>query len=69
MDDKIRQNLVDAGCDQAFIDEFEGLCDCAQFCRLKARRRELLDSIHAEQKKLDCLDYLIYQYRIDPNTK
>ena len=65
MDDKTRQNLLDAGCDEAFIAEFDGLCGCAQLCRLKARRRELLDSIHAEQKKLDCLDYLIYQLRID----
>ena len=63
MDDKTRQNLLDAGCDEAFIAEYDTLCGCTKLCRLKARRRELLDGIHAEQKKLDCLDYLIYQLR------
>ena len=28
---------------------------------LTAKRKELLDEIHAGQRKLDCLDYLIYE--------
>ncbi len=64
MDEKTRANLRDAGCDEAFIAEFEALgSSCARLCLLKARRRELLGAIHAEQAKLECLDYLIYQLR------
>ncbi len=64
MDEKTLANLRDAGCDTTFIDELRALpSPCARLCRLKAYRRGLLDGIHAEQKKLDCLDYLIYQLR------
>ncbi len=64
MDEKTRQNLRDAGCDEKLIAEIGALpSTCARLCRLKAYRRELLDSIHTEQKKLECLDYLIYQLR------
>ncbi len=70
MDEKILTNLRDAGCDQAFIDEIEALpSTCAQLRRLKAYRRDLLDGIHAEQKKLECLDYLIYQLRCETGDR
>lgn len=64
MDEKTLTNLRDAGCDEAFIAEVDALSStCAKLCRLKAYRRELLDGIHAEQRKLECLDYLIYHLR------
>ena len=64
MDEKTLANLRDAGCDEALITELEALpSSCAQLCRLKAYRRDLLNDIHAGQKKLECLDYLIYQLR------
>lgn len=64
MDEKTHMNLRDAGCNEALIAELDALpSTCAQLCRLKAYRRDLLDNIHAEQKKLECLDYLIYQLR------
>ena len=64
MDKKTRENLRDAGCDEALIDELRALSSsCARLCRLKAYRRDLLNGIHAEQRKLECLDYLIYQLR------
>ena len=58
----IVQNLVDAGCDQAFINKFlqvreQGRAE-EQIRLLSCQRCRLLDAIHAEQKKLDCLDYL-----------
>ncbi len=69
MDDKTRENLRDAGCDEAFIAEMDTLpSPCAKLCRLKAYRRNLLDGIHAEQRKLECLDYLIYQLRREDNS-
>ncbi len=64
MDDKIRENLRDADCNEDLIAELETLpSSCARLCRLKTYRRDLLDSIHTEQRKLECLDYLIYQLR------
>ncbi len=66
MDEKTLANLRDAGCDEALVEELEALpSTCARLCRLKTYRRELLDGIHTEQKKLECLDYLIYQLRSD----
>lgn len=29
--------------------------------RLDVHRKKLLDSLHKEQKYIDCLDYLVYQ--------
>ncbi len=59
------QNLTDAGCDAALTEQFlalikegrteEGLALLAQ------HRKRLLDCCHAEEKKIDCLDYLVYQ--------
>ncbi len=64
MDERTRANLRDAGCSEGFIAEYAGLpSDCARLCRLKERRRELLEGIHAGQRQLECLDYLIYQLR------
>ncbi len=66
MNERILANLRDAGCDEALIAELEALpSSCARLCRLKAYRRELLDTVHSEQKKLECLDYLIYQLRCE----
>ncbi len=66
MDEKTLNNLRDAGCSEALIAELETLpSTCARLCRLKTYRRELLDEIHAGQKRLECLDYLIYQLRCD----
>ncbi len=68
MDEKTLTNLHDAGCDEALIAELDALpSTCAKLCRLRAYRRELLDGIHTEQKKLECLDYLIYQLRCESN--
>ena len=65
--EQILQNLKDAGCTDeeiaAFMKELEAgkpnkskkvLCKC---------RCHVLDDLHAEQKKLECLDYLAYQMK------
>lgn len=59
------QNLADAGCSEKDI---KCCMDMAQngkwaemLLALKSHRAALLDGIHDEQGKLDCLDYLIYQ--------
>ena len=58
-------NLEDAGCDSELIKQFMDLLKTgkkeAGLSLLAKHRRFLLDCYHADQKKIDCLDYLIYQ--------
>ena len=50
------QNLIDAGCSQAAAQQ------CVALARLLSHHRAaLLDAVHANQKRIDCLDYLLYQ--------
>lgn len=61
----IYQNLMDAGCDAKTTE------NCMSFVRagnfggmlpiLLQYRKALLGSVRSGQKKIDCLDYLIYQ--------
>lgn len=59
------QNLKDAGCRQDTIDRFmtslKNGTPKEQLQILSQHRQELLDKVHMEQKRIDCLDYLIYQ--------
>lgn len=63
-EDVIIQNLRDAGCDNetidAFIDDIRKDKVTAGLKLLAAHRRALLEDIHKEQKKIHCLDYLVY---------
>ncbi len=66
-EEAIVQNMKDAGCDDACILEFlaeyrqgeQKKCDMV----LNRHRQELLDQLHQEQKKIDCLDYLSYRMK------
>ncbi|MDE6727359.1 MAG: hypothetical protein K2J80_05400 [Oscillospiraceae bacterium] len=56
------QNLIDAGCGQDLTAEF--MADFRKENILKlpaAHRRSPPDNIHREQKRIDCLDYLVYK--------
>ena len=57
-------NLTDAGCDDGQIERFMSLIAQGKtkegLALLATHRKCLLDCYHAEQKKIDCLDYLIY---------
>ena len=61
--DTIIQNLKDAGCEDDFIERFilalENNQNKEVFLLLRGWRNSLLDEIHNNQRKLDCLDYLI----------
>lgn len=64
MDKTAIDNLRDAGCSEELIEQYvSATSGCARICLLKQHRRKLLDRIHSEQKKLECLDYLIYHLR------
>ena len=61
----IIQNLKDAGCTDELIEEFRTLEEHAEEERqlqlLSGHRKHLLEELHKEEKRIDCLDYLIYQ--------
>ncbi len=61
----VEQNLRDAGCSDDFIAAFLRVWETGstkeQLRLLSSQRCRLLNNVHAEQRKLDCLDYLRYQ--------
>lgn len=66
-EEAISQNLKDAGCSADIISQFLDLQKEKRmsegFQILSKQRCCLLDTIHAEQKKLDTLDYLIFMLK------
>lgn len=61
----IEQNLRDAGCDEECIRQFMADLDEKReqegLKLLRKHRSKLLDAMHREQKRIDCLDYLVYE--------
>ncbi len=59
----IRQNLIDAGCNKKFIEKFMNLTETQRIAEmlnmLAIQRKSLLDGIHADERKIYCLDYLV----------
>ena len=65
MKESIRQNLIDAGCDDVFIEQFDTCSGDTKRCEkmLAAHRRELLDEIHNKERCISCLDYLVFMMK------
>ena len=67
MEDKnaLRQTLADAGCDTALAEQFVLLMGQGRekegLALLSQHRKGLLAHCHAAERKIDGLDYLIYQ--------
>lgn len=63
----IVRNLRDAGCGEDIISQFIKSMNSGymeQGLRLLERhRRALLDTVHAEEKKIEYLDYFVYQMK------
>lgn len=61
----LMMNLNDAGCDDALIQQCMELLKSKQkeavISLLSKHRRYLLDCYHADQKKISCLDFFLYQ--------
>ena len=61
------QNLKDAGCSQDMIESFLLYFDRNQkeklLALLEKQRSQLLNVVHNEEKKIYCLDYLVYQLK------
>lgn len=61
---EIEQNLEDAGCTPSMIKKFFTYMEHDekenQMMLLEEHRRKLLDDVHDGEKKISCLDYLMY---------
>ena len=59
------QNLKDAGCTDEMVEKFMALQDSEgeeqQLRLLSVHRKHLLEKLHRDERRIDCLDYLIYQ--------
>ena len=59
----IKQNLIDAGCDKQFIERFMNLTETQRTAEmlkmLAVHRKNLLDGIHADERRIYCIDYLV----------
>lgn len=61
---KIQRSLSDAGCDAPLIEKFIELerehKRKEQYRLLSLHRARLLEELHREQYKIDCLDHIVY---------
>ena len=61
------QNLKDAGCSPGQVQRFLSLetegNTKEQLKLLAKHRKHLLERVHREEKRIDCLDYLVYQIK------
>ncbi len=64
-DAAVIRNLEDAGCSAEMVKQFmemhEKGCEEEQLGLLSQHRRQLLDRVHRDEKRIDCLDYLVHQ--------
>ena len=67
MKDSVKQNLIDAGCDEEFIKKFDDcICDIGACEKLLIKhRRKLLDEVHTMENNISCLDYLVFMMKKD----
>ena len=61
------RNLRDAGCGPLLIEKILALHESGNIREelrlLAAQRSSLLEKVHAVQKKVDCLDYLVFNMK------
>lgn len=71
-DSLLRRNLKDAGCGPVLVADILALQKNGkdkEVLRLLARQRSgLLEKLHSLQKKIDCLDYLVFHLKQDTTT-
>lgn len=65
---EIIENLEDAGCDDSVIGQFLKMGNeqkrQEQLRLLSCHRKTLLNVVHENQKRIDCLDYLIHKLKL-----
>ena len=59
-----RQNLIDCGCGPELVQRCAALAKRKENTELRRvlslHRKSLLDTVHQNEKRIDCLDYLLY---------
>lgn len=67
MKDSVRQNLIDAGCDEELICKFDECIADKKKCEklLADHRRRLLEEVHTGEARIECLDYLVFKMKKD----
>ena len=67
------EHLEDAGCETEMIRDFLGWFDKGQQTKqlelLERQREYLLGRVHTDERRISCLDYLIYQIQGKPAGK
>lgn len=68
----LARNLKDAGCGPLLIEKILALHESGNLREelrlLAAQRSGLLEKVHAAQKKVDCLDYLVFNMKQENTT-
>lgn len=63
----LKQNLIDAGCDDVLIDSCMKLAKANEWKNilslLTKKKEDLLHSLLRKQKYIDCLDFLVYKIK------
>ena len=71
--DSVIQNLKDAGCDSETVAQFMELGMEGnrqnQLKLLEQHRKRLLKKVHKNEKRIDCLDYLVFQMNKEEKDK
>ena len=71
--DSVIQNLKDAGCDSETVAQFMELGMEGnrqnQLKLLEQHRKRLLEKVHRNEKRIDCLDYLVFQMNKEEKDK
>ena len=71
--DSVIQNLEDAGCDSETVAQFMELGMEGnrqnQLKLLEQHRKRLLKKGHKNEKRIDCLDYLVFQMNKEEKDK
>lgn len=69
---ELRECLCEAGCEDQLVEKCLCLCDdgmpSAARTLLDAHRRELLESLHGTQRKIDRLDHALYELQRTPRS-
>jgi len=63
----VYQNLIDAGCDRQTTEQCMAIIKDGRYADMLTilfeYRAKLLDTVHIGQKRIDCLDFLIYKIK------
>lgn len=63
MDDYEKECLEDAGCSNEFIEHMQCCQTQRKILLLRKHRCDLIEKVHSIQKKIDCVDDILYRLK------